>query len=127
MENVILISAAAIVVAIAFMMFGVYAVYGGFKADLSNAKVGQVFNFEYLQPLNGESKRVLAKVLEPVHYLSNSRIDSMNRSSTYRRNDKDFLRTNHLVTCETVDGEIRQFYCERVRNCRKPIFGTAVV
>jgi|TARA_B100001094_G_C17948067_1_gene679068 hypothetical protein len=112
--------------AIALICFGTYAVYGGFKANLCDAKPGQVFNFEYMQPLHGDHKRVLARVLEPVEYRSNAKLDGMNRSSTYRRNDPDFKRTNHIVTCELHDGEIRQFYCERVKNCRKPLFGGMV-
>ena len=47
----------------------------------------------------------------------------MNRTSNYRKDDPDFERTNHLVTCEVEDGEYRQFYCERAVNCRKPLFG----
>ena len=34
--------------ALALVLFGVYSVYGGFKADLCNAKPGQVFNFEFI-------------------------------------------------------------------------------
>jgi hypothetical protein len=95
--------------------------YGGRRANLAEAKIGQVFNFEYLQPLNGEPERYLAKVIEPVTALDESWIKIMNRRSNYRRNDPNFKRTNHLVTCKTVDGNIRQFYCERVVNCRRPL------
>ena len=115
-----------IVGATALVMFGIYSVYGGSRASLCEAKPGQVYNFEYLQPLNGDSKRVLARVLEPVEYRSNAKLERMNRISNYRKGDKVFQRTNHIVTCETHDGEIRQFYCERVKNCRKPLFGAVV-
>jgi len=126
MENVIMIAGFLAVSALVLVMFGVYAVYGGSHAELCNAKPGQVFNFEYLQPLNGERKRVLAKVLErPVH-LDDHTIASMNARSAYRRNDPKFERTHHLVTCQTADGNIRQFYCERVKNCRKPLLGSLV-
>ncbi len=126
MDNLILSVGIIIVSACALVMFGIYSVYGGFKANLCEAKPGQVFNFEYMQPLNGDSKRVLARVLEPVEYRSNAKLERMNRISNYRKGDKVFQRTNHIVTCETHDGEIRQFYCERVKNCRKPLFGAVV-
>ena len=126
MENVMMMAGIVGVGAIALVMFGVYAVYGGSSAELCNARVGEVYNFEYLQPVSGDSKRVLAKVLErPVH-LDDHTIASMNARSSYRRNDPEFKRTNHLVTCQTADGNIRQFYCERVKNCRKPLFGSVV-
>ena len=109
--------------AIAIVAFSVYAVYGGFQANLCEAKPGQVFNFEYMQPLNGDPKRVLARVLEKPYRFTDAELRHMDRRSSYRKNDKVFQRTNHIVTCETHDGEIRQFYCERVKNCRKPLFG----
>ena len=126
MEKVLILASMGAVIAGALMMFGVYAVYGGFKADLSTAKVGQVFNFEYLQPVTGDAKRVLARVIEPVVHLDDIAIQRMNARSNYRRHDPEFERTNHLVTCKTVDGNIRQFYCERVKNCRKPLLGSIV-
>jgi hypothetical protein len=126
MENVIMIAGFLAAGTLALVMFGVYSVYGGFRAELCNAKVGQVFNFEYLQPLNGERKRVLAKVLDAPICLDDKAIASMNARSSYRRNDPKFERTHHLVTCQTADGNIRQFYCERVKNCRKPLLGSLV-
>jgi hypothetical protein len=126
MENVMIIAGAASAIAVGFVLFGIYAVYGGRRAELCNARIGEVYNFEYLQPVSGGRKRVLAKVLErPVH-LDDHTIASMNARSNYRRNDPEFERTNHLVTCQTVDGNIRQFYCERVKNCRKPLLGSLV-
>ena len=91
------------------------------SATLCDAKVGEVYNFEYLQPLNGKPKRWLAKVVEPVVKLDDRAISRLNCNS-YRKNDPKFERSHHLVTCETKNGEIRQFYCERTANCRKPIF-----
>ena len=126
MENLILIAGACAVTACFLIAFATYCVYGGWSASLCDARPGQVFNFEYMQPLNGDSKRVLARVLEPVQYRSDAKLEGINKSSSYRKNDPVFKRTNHLVTCETHDGEIRQFYCERVKNCRKPLFGAFV-
>lgn len=127
MDNVFIASCAVAVALCFIVVMSTYAVYGGFRADLCSAKQGQVFNFEYLQPLNGESKRILARVIEPVEYRSDEKLERMNRISNYRKDDKTFKRTNHLVTCQTHDGEVRQFYCERVKNCRKPLLGWAVV
>jgi len=126
MENVMMMAGIVGVGAIALVMFGVYAVYGGSRAELCNAKAGEVYNFEYMQPLHGDPKRVLARVIESPVRLDDKTIASMNARSNYRRNDPEFKRTNHLVTCQTADGNIRQFYCERVKNCRKPIFGSVV-
>jgi len=111
----------AVAVALGFVL--AYLATFSSAANLCEAQIGQVYDFEYLQPLNGERKRWKARVVEPVVHLSDTTIDHMNRSSNYRKNDKDFKRTNHLVTCETQDGEYRQFYCERAVNCRKPLFG----
>ena len=126
MENVMIMASIVGIGAIALVLFGVYAVYGGSRAELCNAKTGEVYNFEYMQPLHGDHKRVLARVIESPTRLDDKTIASMNARSNYRRNDPVFQRTNHLVTCKTVDGNIRQFYCERVKNCRKPLFGSVV-
>lgn len=127
MENVLVIAGVVAVVVCSIVWFSVQAIYGGSRADLANAQVGQVFNFEYLQPLNGEPERYLAKVIQPVASLDNNRINLMNRRSNYRRNDPQFKRTNHLVTCKTMDGKIRQFYAERVVNCRRPLLASWMV
>jgi len=126
MENVMIMASIVGIGAIALVMFGVYAVYGGSRAELCNAKAGEVYNFEYMQPLHGDSKRVLARVLESPVCFDAEAISKLNARSSYRRNDPKFERTNHLVTCQTVDGNIRQFYCERVKNCRKPLLGSLV-
>lgn len=121
MENVIACAIVLVAVICGMVAFSVYAVYGGSTSSLADAKVGQIFNFEYLQPLNGEPERYLAKVIEPVSTVDDSWIKIMNRRSNYRRNDPNFKRTNHFVTCKTVDGKIRNFYCERAINCRRPL------
>ena len=95
MEDLILIVGIGVVAAITMFAIALNSVYGGFKASLCEAKPGQVFNFEYMQPLNGDSKRVLAKVLEPVEYRSDAKLEGMNRSSNYRKND---LSSKGLIT-----------------------------
>ena len=100
-----------------------YMLYRGVHGSLSNARIGEVYNFEYEQPLRGERKRVLAKVMEPVYTLNDDTIRKLNRRSAYRRNDPVFHRTHHLVTCQTANGEIRQFYAERASNVRRSLLG----
>lgn len=126
MNDVIMIGC-AIVATVALLAAVIYNGIYGVRASLSNARVGEVYNFDYEQPLRGERKRVLAKVIEPVSTLDDSWIKIMNRRSCYRRNDPVFHRTNHLVTCQTADGEIRQYYAERASNVRRSLFGGVVL
>jgi len=97
--------------------------YSGVSGSLTNARVGEVYNFDYEQPLHGEHKRILAKVIEPVYTLEDSTIKRLNRISYYRRNDPVFNRTKHLVTCEMPNGDVRQFYAERAKNVRRSVLG----
>jgi MFS superfamily sulfate permease-like transporter len=122
MDNVSIVTAVVAAVACVAVAFVLFRSSFASKANLCDAKVGEVFDFEYLQPLNGEPERYQAKVIEPVCYLTDDTIKRMNRRSRYRRNDPEFKRTNHIVTCETADGNVRQFYCERVVNCRRAGF-----
>lgn len=115
-----MILACAVLFALGIFIYNSF--YGGPNYRISNSDVGDVFHMEYLQPLNGETHRYFVKVIEPVHSISNDSIRYLNATSKYRSNDKTFMRTNHIVTCLTRDG-IRQFYCERVKNCKKPLFG----
>jgi hypothetical protein len=101
--------------------FAGFHIYRGVHGSLADAQVGEVYNFEYLQPHHGDPVRVLARVIEPVYTLTDDRIRRLNVSSNYRSNDPQFKRTRHLVTCETPNGEVRQFYAERARNIRKPL------
>lgn len=92
------------------------------RSSLVFAKPGDVFNFTYEQPLLGTKDRHLAKVIE-VATLSDDAIARLNSRSNYRRNDPSFQRTNHLITAQTVNGQIRNFYAERCRNASKPPLG----
>jgi hypothetical protein len=114
------------IVSAVVVSFLAYSIYGGTRASLTNASVGDVLKFEYEQPLHGEHKRFLARVVEPVYTLDDSSIKRLNRTSRYRRNDPVFQRTKNLVVCETPDGKIRQFYAERVKNCRKPLLASVL-
>lgn len=115
---------AAVVGIVSFVLFHIYS---GLHANLASAEVGEVFNFEYEQPYHGDPKRFMAKVIEPVYTLNEDDIRKLNRRSAYRRNDPVFQRTHHLVTCQTSNGEIRQFYAERAKNVRRPLFGGLLI
>jgi hypothetical protein len=121
MNDVVLIGGIFAAVVCGLLAFSLFHIYRGVHGSLSNAKVGEVYNFEYLQPHHGEHVRVLAKVIQPVYTLDKGAIERLNRKSAYRRNDPDFKRTTHLVTCKTPNGSVRQFYAERARNIRKPL------
>jgi hypothetical protein len=108
------------VVAAGIAAFLTYAIYGGPRGSLSTARVGEVYNFVYEQPAKGDPERFLAKVLD-VHTLDSASIRRLNARSAYRRNDPQFVRTNHLVTCKMPNGTVRNFYAERTKNCRKPL------
>jgi len=115
-------AAAGIAGATAFTLFHVYS---GISGNLSSANVGEVYNFEYLQPKNGDPKRFMVKVLS-VNALTDEQISRLNRQSNYRRYDSEFQRTNHLVTGQSADGTIRNFYAERVVNCRRPLLAPSL-
>lgn len=100
--------------------------YSGIHGSLTNARVGEVYNFDYEQPLHGEHKRILAKVVEPVYTLQDSTIKRLNRISYYRKNDPTFQRTKHLVTCQMPNGDVRQFYAERAKNVRRSVIGNSL-
>lgn len=99
-----------------------YQLVRGVHGSLSNARVGEVYNFEYEQPLHGDPDRFLARVLD-VTTLDDAAIRRLNARSRYRRNDPVFQRTNHLVTCKTSDGKVRHFYAERAKNVRRSLLG----
>ncbi len=109
----------------AVLAFVAFHTYGGVKDNMSNAQVGKVYNFEYEQPLNGEPERFCAKVLA-VQTFSKDQIERMNNAYRYRRDDNNFVRTSHLVTAQTPDGKLRNFYAERTRNVRRPLLGGVV-
>lgn len=113
------------VVAAAFaglFAFAAFHLYGGLNDSLTNAKVGKIYNFEYVQPVTGTPERYMAKVLE-VHRFSDDYIARLNAKSNYRRYDTNFVRGRNLVTAQTPDGKIRNFYAERTRNVRRPLLG----
>jgi hypothetical protein len=122
MSETILFSAIFAGVVACVLGFVAFHIYRGFRDSLSNARIGSVYNFEYIQPVTGEPERFMAKVLE-VHRFSDDWIARLNRTSRYRRDDPTFKRSRHLVTAQSPDGKIRNFYAERTRNVRRPLLG----
>lgn len=120
MSDVVLVGAFLAVAACVVAGFVFYSVYGGSRTSLANAVEGQVYNFVYEQPLHGTHERFLAKVIGR-QTITADQIAKLNRRSRYRANDPNFIRTANLITCRTPDGKVRNFYAERVRNCRKPL------
>lgn len=102
--------------------FAAYHIYRGVHGNLASANVGEVYNFEYLQPKHGYPERFMVKIVG-IHTLTEDQINRLNATSNYRRYDPEFKRTNHLVTGQSADGTIRNFYAERVVNCRRPLLG----
>ena len=125
MDNVFVVGGIVAAIAAAFAGFVFYSVYGGVSATLKNAKVGEIYNFSYEQPVKGDPERYLAKVLD-VQKLDAHSISRLNSRSPYRRHDPQFVRTNHLVTCKMPNGTVRNFYAERTTHCRKPIVAGAL-
>ena len=99
-------------------MFALYQIYGGVYDSLANARIGTVYNFRYFQPVTGEYERYLAKIVD-IRKLTNSELSRLNWGSNYRAYDKNFKRSNTLVTCEMSNGDYRQFYAERSDMCRR--------
>lgn len=125
MNDVVSYSFFAIAIVSAVVAFALFHVYSGVNASLSAAKVGEVYNFEYLQPHKGDPERYMIKVVE-VSTLNERQISKLNTTSNYRKHDSNFMRTNHLVTGESPDGTVRNFYAERAVNCRRPLLGGAL-
>jgi len=94
----------------------------GENAMLASAKVGSVYNFDYIQPSSGETRRHLARVV-CVRKLTDVDIRKLDSSSNYRQGDAEFKRTETIVTCKMPDGKFRNFYAERTENCRRSILG----
>lgn len=93
--------------------------------SLASAKIGWVYNFDYSQPMSGETHRHLAKVVS-VRKLTEEDIRRLSSNSNYRRWDSEFERTETIVTCRMPDGGHRNFYAERTENCTLSFLATLV-
>jgi len=109
----------------ALLSFSFYHTFRGVHGSLVNAKVGEVYNFKYEQPLHGQPERYMAKVIS-VHTLDDEAIRKLNARSKYRKYDDNFVRTRHLVTAQSHDGTVRNFYAERTTDVRRPLLGGVV-
>ena len=99
-----------------------YNTYIGVHDSLTNAVTGSVYNFRYFQPLSGNYKRYLAKVVG-VRKLDTWELGRLNFTSDYRASDKNFHRSPTLVTCIMGNGDFRQFYAERSSMCKRSAVG----
>lgn len=122
MENVLLAIGLLCVGVSVVLGFVAWNIYSGVHGNLATAKVGEVYNFKYQQPLHGDPERFMAKVLS-VHTLNDEDIARLNARSKYRRDDTNFVRTRHLVTAQSHDGTVRNFYAERTTDVRRPLLG----
>jgi hypothetical protein len=122
MNDTILFGSIFAVVTAAICAFSWFHVYRGVHDSLTNAKVGQVYNFKYLQPVTDVPERFMARVVG-VQTFTEDYLSRLNSKSRYRRNDPEFQRSKHLVTAQTFDGKIRNFYAERTTDVRRPLLG----
>lgn len=97
-----------------------YNLFVGVRGDLAAAKEGEVYRFEYLQPLTGDAERHMVKILGK-RMLTTNEIARLNARSRYRSTDPLFMRTAHLITGQSSDGKIRNFYAERTINCKRSV------
>lgn len=125
MSDFVLFGGIFAVAVVGLMLAIAYGIYGGVHASLANAKEGEVYNFLYEQPLHGDPERFMAKVIS-VNVLTDEDIRRLNKKSRYRRDDPIFQRTRHLVTAQTVDGKVRNFYAERTKQCKRPMLAGAI-
>jgi len=122
MNDMVLFGIVFVGVMACLLSFATFHLYSGLSDNLTNAKVGNVYNFEYVQPVTGDPERFMAKIID-VHTFPEDYIARLNSVSNYRRHDSNFKRGRHLVTAQTPDGKIRNFYAERTRNVRRPLLG----
>ena len=113
-------------VAACVVSFVGFHIYRGLHDSLTNAQIGSVYHFEYVQPVTGDAERYMARVIG-VSRFTDDWIARLNRTSRYRRNDPAFERSNNLITAQTFDGKIRNFYAERTRNVRRPLLGSFIL
>jgi len=100
---------------------GILYIIGGKNDSLANARIGDIFSFTYEQPVKGDGN-FIGKVVSVID-MTRDEIDHLDYYSRYRRYDPQFMRTLTLVTCQSNDGKIRNFYAERTKNCKRSVTG----
>jgi hypothetical protein len=121
-DDMVLFAVLGCVSVVAISCYAYFQIYRGVYGSLASARIGDVYNFRYVQPLTGAYERYLAKVVS-VAKLQDWEIARLNNSSKYRRYDDMFERSKTLVTCVMNDGTFRQFYGERCDYVRRPLLG----
>jgi hypothetical protein len=121
-DDMVLFAMLGIVSVAAIGAYIYFNIYKGVYGSLASARIGDVFNFRYVQPLTGDYERYLAKVVS-VAKLQDWELARLNNRSKYRRYDDMFERSKTLVTCLMKDGTFRQFYGERCDYVRRPLLG----
>lgn len=122
MNDIVLLTIISVVVCLFLAYFLWFNIYGGVYGSLTSARVGDVYNFRYFQPVMGTYKRYLAKIVK-IRKLEQHELSILNWTSNYRMFDKTFKRTPTLVTCLMGDGTFRQFYAERSDMVKRSFFG----
>lgn len=121
-DDMILFAVLGVVACVFIAGFSLFHIYKGTYGSLASARVGDVYNFRYVQPMKGTYERYLAKVVD-VTKLEEYWIKRLDRISNYRKRDEMFERSKTLVTCLMKDGTFRQFYGERCDMVRRPLLG----
>lgn len=80
-------------------------------------KRNQVVKFVYLQPRQGRAFRYGRIV--GWRELSEDKLQKLNRYSGYRCTDSGFYRSKTLLTVESVDGSIQQYYDESIQQAKR--------
>lgn len=121
-DDMVLFAVLGAIACVVVAGFAFFHIYRGLHGSLANARIGDVYNFHYVQPLTGTYERYLAKVVN-VYKMPDHWIERLNKTSKYRRHDDMFERGRTLVTCLMKDGTFRQFYGERCDMVRRPLLG----
>ncbi len=121
-DDMVLFAVLGAVACVVVAGFAFFHIYRGIYGSLASARIGDVYNFRYVQPLTGTYERYLAKVVN-VYKFDDYWLNRLNRTSNYRRHDEMFERSKTLVTCLMKDGTFRQFYGERCDMVRRPLLG----
>ena len=117
METILFYSAACLSASVA-LAYIIFALVFGIDNTLVKAQVGKYYRFTYLQPTAKMPKIIEGKVLS-VRRLSDKSINRIYRESNYRIMDPNFIRTRHLVTIQTLDRKLMNFYAERTSNTKR--------
>lgn len=80
-------------------------------------KRGQVIKFFYVQPRQGEPFRY-GRIIG-WREITEDKLSKLNMCSNYRWGDDRFFRSRRLVTVESVNGSIQQYYDESIQQAKR--------